>query len=216
MVKLLHKNDDGKFVVVEQFTLTIGKSQVFERDGESITYMPFGKFITSSGVKGSFIYGCNPMTSIPSSISENDLTLTLDFQVDDIFSISDRLLIDSSYSEDFSGIMSSGKLISDKSLENQVKIIKNSVINNEPLEVPAITYELILSLIARSRNNPSKPWRLDKKSEYTLDISFRGLAAVTGTAQSVTFEDPSAMCLISSTRKDSENTNSSLEYYMKL
>src|SRR5574343_665184 len=125
MVKLLHKNDDGKFVVVEQFTLTIGKSQVFERDGESITYMPFGTFITSSGKKGSFIYGCNPMTSIPSSISENDLTLTLDFQIDDIFSISDRLLIDSSYSEDFSGIMSSGKLISDKSLENQVKIIKN-------------------------------------------------------------------------------------------
>ncbi len=217
-MKPLKENENGSFEVVTPFDLYICTKQVFEVDTTQITYMAFGKYKSESS-EGAFVYGCNPITSIPSEIidskDEKD-TVILKFKVGDIFSISDRLLIDSSYSEDFAGIMSSGKLRSDISIDNLVKIIRNSVNNNEKLEVPSLTYELILSVIARSSADVSKPWRLDKGKPYTLGASFRGLAAVTGTAQSVTFEDPSAMCLISSTRKDSENKKSSLEYYMKL
>lgn len=212
----LFEHRGGAIYCTEDFNMTIIESAIFERDLNTLVMCCFGD-IECNGKKASLTYGSNPITSHPSEIIEGDNSfIKLVYKKGDIFSESDQVLVDSSYSEIYCGMLSGGKLKFGFPVEHQLNLMINSVINNEPLAVPRITYELNSSVIARSKANPSKPYRLDKSEGYTMGISFRGIAAATGTFQAVTFEDPSAMCMISVTRKKNEDSKSSIEEYSKL
>lgn len=212
----LFEHKDGVIYCAEDFTMKIIEAEIYERELNTLVMCCFGA-IECNGKKATLNYGSNPITSHPSEVIESDTTfLTLVYKKGDVFSESDQVLVDSSYSEIYCGMLSGGKLKFDFPVEHQLNLMINAIVNNEPLAVPRITYELNASVIARSKANPSKPYRLDKSAGYTMGISFRGIAAATGTFQAVTFEDPSAMCMISVTRKKNEDSKSSIEEYSKL
>lgn len=213
-MKLIDDNPNNK-TAATTFDLIVSKNFILDKDDKSYTIYAIGR-IKVGNKMGTLSLG-NIITTTPSSITEDDVYITLHYNKGDVVVNNTKVLKDSVYVEGFFGITCAGQLPENIPYKHWFPVLHREVENNQHLDVNPRLYELHISNMFRNKKDTSKIFRLTDidKGDYTA-MNNREAVSQSSTFASNTFEDPVSMLLINITRKDVEEDFTPLEKYARL